>query len=57
MLRELGALPAGWAPGGTATAPQKQVEADTVCGSNSVLVFSARGSGDLYGVAKKRPLA
>ena len=42
-------LPAGWAPGGKATDPQSQVRADTVCGTNSVLLFSARGSGDVYG--------
>lgn len=42
-------LPAGWAPGGRASDPQSQVKADTTCGPNSVLLFSARGSGDKYG--------
>ena len=42
-------LPAGWAAGGAATDPQSQVAADTRCGANSVLLFSARGSGDQYG--------
>lgn len=45
----LAPLPAGWAVGGTATNPQSQVSSDTSCGSNSVLLFSARGSGDKYG--------
>jgi len=42
-------LPAGWAAGGQATDPQSQVDADTTCGANSVLLFTARGSGDIYG--------
>jgi Cutinase len=42
-------LPAGWAPGGTASNPPSQVKHDTTCGPNSVLLFSARGSGDKYG--------
>jgi hypothetical protein len=44
-------FPAGWAPGGKATDPASQIAADTSCGSNSVLLFSARGSGDQYGAA------
>ena len=44
-------LPPGWAPGGTATDPASQVAADTACGANSVLLFSARGSGDRYGAS------
>ncbi len=42
-------LPNGWAPGGSATNPRSQIAADTMCASNSVLLFSARGSGDSYG--------
>lgn len=44
-----GVLPPGWAGGGSAAGPQTQVVADTSCGANSVLLFSARGSGDQYG--------
>lgn len=44
-----GPLPAGWAPGGSSADPSSQVREDTLCGPNSVLLFSARGSGDLYG--------
>src|SRR4051794_3756625 len=42
-------LPARWATGGSAADPKSQVAADTSCAENSVLLFSARGSGDLYG--------
>ena len=44
-----GDLPAGWASGGSPSDPQKQVNADTECASNSVLLFSVRGSGADYG--------
>jgi hypothetical protein len=49
LARAVGPLPAGWAAGGTAANPQSQVDADSTCASNSVLLFSARGSGDVYG--------
>lgn len=42
-------LPPGWAPGGTPSDPASQIKADTSCGTNSVLLFSARGSGDAFG--------
>jgi hypothetical protein len=45
----LSPLPAGWARGGSASSPGSQVAADTSCVANSVLLFSARGSGDVYG--------
>jgi hypothetical protein len=45
-----GPLPPGWASGSaTASEPSRQVSDDTTCGTNSVLLFSARGSGDSYG--------
>ena len=50
--RLFASLPPGWAkPNASATSPKDQIAADTSCGSNSVLLFSARGSGDQYGAA------
>src|SRR5262245_3619776 len=46
--------PPGGAAGGVAVDPQSQVDADTSCVDNSVLLFSARGSGDAYGASAAR---
>jgi hypothetical protein len=47
-------VPPGWAPGGTPSHPTGQQTADKMhmpayCGTNSVLLFRVRGSGEGYG--------
>src|SRR5947209_6342139 len=44
-----GRVPPGWPPNDNPGDPASQISNDTVCASNSVLLFSARGSGDVYG--------
>lgn len=53
--KEATAVPKGWAPGGSDTAPENQYTADIAdlasggCGDNAALLFRVRGSGAEYG--------